>query len=283
MAKWRKLWEKVKESRDFNDMPDDFTRLFWLLLPTSASREGTLPAHPQLIISRTFPMRTDVTIDMVNEALRWFEERDMIRFYDADGSTYLWITNFSTYQGDTTREAASNYPPCPHDVFMQTSCNIIQTSPSDTDIDIDTYSPNNAPGGAVAAGESSPALLEMDGGGDGGGREEMLAKIPPQSPANTLAFDTPGSAYLCKKLAEEAAAKHRRGAKRFYTLEQKRKFLETEERLGERGVKAAIDLALGKGVCHISRITSYIAKVGVQTPDATVSKLNEMLEAQDGG
>jgi hypothetical protein len=44
----------------------------------------------------------------------------------------------------------------------------------------------------------------------------------------------------------------------------------------------AVDLALGKGICDVSRITSYIAKVGVPAVDKTVEKLNEMVGGDYG-
>ena len=32
MPLYRKFWVKTTESQDINDMPDDFTRLLWVLL-----------------------------------------------------------------------------------------------------------------------------------------------------------------------------------------------------------------------------------------------------------
>lgn len=40
MPKYRKLWIKTVESHDINEMPDDFTRLLWVLLPLGLDSEG---------------------------------------------------------------------------------------------------------------------------------------------------------------------------------------------------------------------------------------------------
>jgi hypothetical protein len=116
MPKYRKLYTKIVESFDFNDMPDDFHRLFWTLLPLVASREGTLPDYPTLILSKVFPMRRDVEAKQVEAALDWFAAHDMIRYYEAKGRRYIWIVNFAEYQGVTEKEAASEYPPVPESV-----------------------------------------------------------------------------------------------------------------------------------------------------------------------
>lgn len=113
MPRYRKLHTKLCESYDFNDMPDDFTRLLWVMLPLQMSREGTIPADAVLIRAKVFPLRRDVSCDQIDAALEWFAERDMIRFYEVNGRRYLWATNFAKYQGNTTRESDSDYPPPP--------------------------------------------------------------------------------------------------------------------------------------------------------------------------
>ena len=40
MPTWRKLHVKATESLDINDMPDDFHRLLWVMLPLGLDREG---------------------------------------------------------------------------------------------------------------------------------------------------------------------------------------------------------------------------------------------------
>ena len=94
-------------------MPNDFTRLFWVLLPLGLSREGTIPANTALIRAKVFPMREGLDDGQIGEALTWFSSRDMIRYYEIDGRQYLWMTNFAKYQGNTDRESPSDYPPPP--------------------------------------------------------------------------------------------------------------------------------------------------------------------------
>jgi len=60
MLRYRKLHTKTVYSLDVNDMPDDFTRLFWVLPPLGLSREGTALDHPGYIKSKLFPLREDV-------------------------------------------------------------------------------------------------------------------------------------------------------------------------------------------------------------------------------
>ncbi|NLF00101.1 MAG: hypothetical protein GX601_03900, partial [Anaerolineales bacterium] len=40
MPQWRKLHTATLEDWDLHAMPDDFTRLLWLLLPLVLDREG---------------------------------------------------------------------------------------------------------------------------------------------------------------------------------------------------------------------------------------------------
>ena len=61
MPRYRKLHVKTVESLDINDMPDDFTRLMWVLLPLGLCREGRGIDNPAWIKSKLFPMRLDVS------------------------------------------------------------------------------------------------------------------------------------------------------------------------------------------------------------------------------
>ncbi len=113
MPTWRKLHTKTVESFDVNDMPDDFTRLLWVLLPTKLCQFGRGPGSPAWVRSSVFPMREDVTLDMINDAMNWYANRGMIKHYEVNGREYFHIPTWRTYQGDTTREADSIYPAPP--------------------------------------------------------------------------------------------------------------------------------------------------------------------------
>ena len=117
MPRYRKLHTKTVESFDFNEMPDDFTRLLWVLLPLGCSREGTLPYSATLVRSKLFPLREDVTIEQISAALAWFRERAMILLYKVDGRDYLFVPTFARYQGNTVKESASDYPPPPQELL----------------------------------------------------------------------------------------------------------------------------------------------------------------------
>jgi hypothetical protein len=60
MPRWRKLHTKTVDSFDFNDMPDDFTRLLWTLLPLGLDRSGRGIDNSAWVRSKIFPLREDV-------------------------------------------------------------------------------------------------------------------------------------------------------------------------------------------------------------------------------
>lgn len=110
MPKWRKLHTKTIDSLDLNDMPDDFTRLLWVLLPLQLDRCGRGLDNPAWVRSKVFPLRQDVSVEMVADALDWYEKRHMIERYEVDGRSYFWIPTWHKYQGNTDREADSEFP-----------------------------------------------------------------------------------------------------------------------------------------------------------------------------
>ena len=114
MPQWRKLHGKVVESLDVNDMPDDFTRLLWILLPTQLCCEGCGQDNPAWVRAKVFPLRVDVTLEMIEEAMRWFCQRKMILRYQVDGRPFFQLHNWRKYQGNTARETPSHYPPPAH-------------------------------------------------------------------------------------------------------------------------------------------------------------------------
>lgn len=109
MPTWRKLHSKVVESQDVNDMPDDFTRLLWVLLPLGLDREGRGLDNPSWIKSKIMPIRDDVTTEMISDAMDWYAENDMIVCYSVSERSYFYIPTFKAYQ-KTDREAPSIYP-----------------------------------------------------------------------------------------------------------------------------------------------------------------------------
>jgi hypothetical protein len=110
MPKYRKLHTKITESLDMNDMPTDFARLTWALLPLALCREGRGLYNMSWIKSKIHPLRTDIKEKDMQEAFDWYQERGMIVVYHVRGRDYFNIPTWHEYQGETTREADSIYP-----------------------------------------------------------------------------------------------------------------------------------------------------------------------------
>ena len=108
MATWRKLHTKVTESWDFQDMPDDFTRVLWLLLPLALDKEGRGLDSSAWIRSKLMPLR-DNTTDKILSAMDWYAEHRMIVRYEHEQHKYFFVPTWKDYQS-TDREADSHLP-----------------------------------------------------------------------------------------------------------------------------------------------------------------------------
>lgn len=113
MPKYRQLHTKIVDSYDFSEMPDDFTRVFWLLLIVVVDSEGRGIDNPAWIRSRMFPLREDVMFDQIDGAMDWLDRRRMIRRYEINNRKYFDLPTFQTYQSGTDKEAKSVLPPAP--------------------------------------------------------------------------------------------------------------------------------------------------------------------------
>jgi hypothetical protein len=114
MPRYRKLSVTALDSLDLDAMPDDFTRLTWLMLPLIMTRDGTTYDNPQYLRSKLYPLRDDVTVDQIASAVGCYKTLGMIMPYQVNGRAYLWIPTWAKHQGDTTREGESSLPPPPH-------------------------------------------------------------------------------------------------------------------------------------------------------------------------
>ena len=164
MPKWRKLHVKAVESLDINDMPDDFTRLLWLLLPLALDREGRGLDNAGWVKSKTMPLRLDVASAMLDTAMDWYETRGMIERYEVGGRHYFWVPSFGNYQGNTFKEAESLYPPPPGLVQSKSgvSPELVQ-SKSSTDSDSDSDTDTESDIAAESAIADPPAPTELPG------------------------------------------------------------------------------------------------------------------------
>lgn len=109
MPLWRKLHVKIKDSEDVNSLPDDFTRLLWVLLTVTVDSKGRGIYKSRWIMSHVFPLREDITPKMVDASMKALEERKMISGYEVDGKKYFHIPTFCEYQ-QTAKEADSLLP-----------------------------------------------------------------------------------------------------------------------------------------------------------------------------
>ena len=117
MPTYRKLFTKSVESEDINAMPDDFTRLLWVMLPLGLCRKGRGKDSPAWIRSKIFPIREDADLlDRIDSALVWYDDRGMIERYEVDGRRYFRILSWHKHQGTTIKEGASIYPPAPSEL-----------------------------------------------------------------------------------------------------------------------------------------------------------------------
>jgi DnaD/phage-associated family protein len=113
MPKYRQLHVKIIDSFDFSEMPDDFTRVIWLLLIVSVDSEGRGIYNMAWIKSKMFPLRQDVTLNQLEKSFEWLRGRKMIEVYPANDREYFHIPNFKKYQSGTQRESASVLPDPP--------------------------------------------------------------------------------------------------------------------------------------------------------------------------
>jgi hypothetical protein len=120
MPKYRQLHTKIIDSFDFNEMPDDFTRVVWMLLTLILDSEGRGIDNMAWVKSKMFPLRDDVTSEKLCASFKWFEEHSMIQRYEVKGRRYFYIPTFKQYQSGTQKEAVSLLP-CPLELLQTCS------------------------------------------------------------------------------------------------------------------------------------------------------------------
>jgi hypothetical protein len=207
MPKYRKLAVKATESLDINDMPDDFTRLLWVMLPLGLCREGRGIDNPAWIKAKIMPLRADVTPEMIEEAMSWYAGRGMVLRYEVLGRRYFQMVNWKKYQGDTGREAASEYPAPnsgPSREFITTKSGL--DAYAYTDADANTYA--NANGHKHTAMPILEAVDEKQDQVDGMITE--ISKVVKETLApgfNEAAFESAAKALVQKGVTPEELAR----------------------------------------------------------------------------
>jgi len=112
MPKYRQIHTKITESYDVAEMPGFFATTLWMLFFVILDSEGRGYDKPSWIRSEAFPMREDVTNEMITEAMNWFSDRGMIERYELDGRKYFRIppTKWQYYQPSAYKESPSVIP-----------------------------------------------------------------------------------------------------------------------------------------------------------------------------
>lgn len=160
MPQWRKLHVKITDSMDFNDMPDDFTRLTWCLLTLKVCKEGRGIDMPQWIKAQLYPLRSDVTLEQVESAVGWFHERGMIDRYRVNGRPYFQIINWHDYQS-TNREAKSSFPSLDESILADDNKEEDKDIDKDKDKDACQMSSSRATHELVVSGKNKTTTNEF--------------------------------------------------------------------------------------------------------------------------
>jgi hypothetical protein len=140
MPKFRSIHTKIVQSFDFNEMPDDFTRLVWVLLPLGLDNEGRGIYDFSWIKSKIFPLRKDISEKKLLKSMDWLFSRKnkennlgMIEIYSVDGREYFYVPNFKTYQRGFEKEAPSILPaPSSNTKSIPTLDQLLTNSPLNT-------------------------------------------------------------------------------------------------------------------------------------------------------
>jgi len=166
MPTYRKLHTKILDSYDFSEMPNDFTRVFWMLLIVTLDSEGRAINNPAWLRSRMFPLRDDVTNEQITDSIDWLSRRSMVIQYEANGRSYFYVPNFKKYQSGTEKEAKSVLPAPP------TTQELVKTSsiPSPEEVDVavsvsaSVYESDNAFDSVNASAPNIYAIYEKNVG-----------------------------------------------------------------------------------------------------------------------
>ena len=164
MPRYRKLHVKTTESLDLNEMPDDFTRLMWVLLPTALCREGRGLYSGAWLKSKLFPLREDINSEFVGQKFEWFIMRGMVVPYEIEHRAYFYVPTFHKYQGNTTKEAESDYPAPPAELpnYSKPTPELVQ-SKSTTDA-VFNIQYSDADADANESGADAPPTPPADNG-----------------------------------------------------------------------------------------------------------------------
>lgn len=168
MPQWRKLHVKTIDSVDVNEMPDDFHRLTWVMLPLVLDSAGRAIDNSAWLRSKLYPMRQDVTGEQVEAVVAWCAARGMLERYEVGDRKFFHVPTFEKYQGKTDREAISVIPDKPKKTHKNKASQVVTNSrptqdlgPSWSSLDVDVEEKREEPPGADAPAPEVDPVKEL--------------------------------------------------------------------------------------------------------------------------
>lgn len=238
MARGRMLNNSVSASLKFHNLPDDTCRLMATWLISHLDYNGVFYGDPAMVKSVTFPRRTDISVEQIEQYLNAMQDAGLIVLFDSGGDTWQYWPGFAHNQVGLRpdKEAESHYasPPIEEDSDGEKQENdVVKTESGRSKDGSDTVEQKGTERNRILdAGASKPSVL-----------------VP----------DTPASRKLFARLAANARAKGWRAPKQFKSLEQKRKFDDAALVLGD-GLDAFIVKALEQERTSLRAMVNYVSK-----------------------
>lgn len=116
MPTYRMIHAKTPSSDDINAMPNDTVRLLYVMFFIILDSAGRGYDDSSWIRSQAFPKRRDVTLEQIDEAMDWYEQRGMILRYESKGKKCFWDPAFEPHQRGLHKEAKSVIPAPSYDL-----------------------------------------------------------------------------------------------------------------------------------------------------------------------
>jgi len=128
MARIRSIKPEIRQSEKVNSWPIEL-RYFWVLLWGYCDDYGRGKDNARLINADAFPLDDAVDIETVTSWMDVLVQADVIRRYEANGTAYFYVKNWSEHQ--KVAHPSKQTIPCPHG-FVNGSCNAHETFASVT-------------------------------------------------------------------------------------------------------------------------------------------------------
>jgi len=98
MARGRMINKTLARSRKFQKLDSDFNRLLYCMILPFLDRDGRAEADPLLIKADSFPLRSDITEEVIQRGLEDLHNEGLINLYTADGEQLLECGGFRDNQ-----------------------------------------------------------------------------------------------------------------------------------------------------------------------------------------